>query len=312
MLQTVPPVVTIGVDTAETGPRKGLQNRTMDPSGSSASLFAEAARGALPPRADLAEVDVHLLRPLVLRLREGHPQRLGLRERLVAPHPGRRRRLPDGQLLFWDVRDMTTPMDSCILTDGNKESPKTLGGVCLEWMQEAGPTKYLIGTEHGIILSANKKPKKLASAGKDLRNKPLLKALAQREEAVRTGKLATIIYVRDFNAKGHEIAGYVDYAHRLRTTDFEAVFDGKKTIMPTPRDLSYFNWQTMNSAVTSSENWTVLTDDERGLLFKHARDGKIVDVDPDAEPGDNTARFDIKTDEYHHVVLYDHITRRRK
>ena len=129
---------------------------------------------------------------------------------------------------------------------------------------------------------ANKKPKKLASAGKDLRNKPLLKALAQREEAVRTGKLATIIYVRDFNAKGHEIAGYVDYAHRLRTTDFEAVFDGKKTIMPTPRDLSYFNWQTMNSAVTSSENWTVLTDDERGVLFKHARDGKIVDVDPDA------------------------------
>ena len=116
----------------------------------------------------------------------------------------------------------------------------------------------------------------------------MLKALAQREEAVRTGKLATIIYVRDFNAKGHEIAGYVDYAHRLRTTDFEAVFDGKKTIMPTPRDLSYFNWQTMNSAVTSSENWTVLTDDERGVLFKHARDGKIVDVDPDAEPGDNT------------------------
>ena len=159
---------------------------------------------------------------------------------------------------------------------------------------------------------ANKKPKKLASAGKDLRNKPLLKALAQREEAVRTGKLATIIYVRDFNAKGHEVAGYIDYAHRLRTTDFEAVFDGKKTIMPTPRDLSYFNWQTMNSAVTSSENWTVLTDDERGVLFKHARDGKIVDVDPDAEPGDNTARFDLKTDEYHHVVLYDHITRRRK
>ena len=100
---------------------------------------------------------------------------------------------------------------------------------------------------------ANKKPKKLASAGKDLRNKPLLKALAQREEAVRTGKLATIICVRDFNAKGHEIAGYIDYARRLRTTDFEAVFDGKKTIMPTPRDLSYFNWQTMNSAVTNSK-----------------------------------------------------------
>ena len=35
----------------------------------------------------------------------------------------------------------------------------------------------------------NKKPKKLASAGKEFRNKPLLKALAQREEAVRLHRL---------------------------------------------------------------------------------------------------------------------------
>jgi hypothetical protein len=48
----------------------------------------------------------------------------------------------------------------------------------------------------------NKKPKKLASAGKDLSKKPLLKALAQRKEAVRVGKLSTLIYVRDFNKKG--------------------------------------------------------------------------------------------------------------
>eukprot|EP00746_Dinoflagellata_sp_MGD_P124570 gnl/MRDRNA2_/MRDRNA2_59169_c0_seq1.p1 gnl/MRDRNA2_/MRDRNA2_59169_c0~~gnl/MRDRNA2_/MRDRNA2_59169_c0_seq1.p1 ORF type:complete len:574 (-),score=112.18 gnl/MRDRNA2_/MRDRNA2_59169_c0_seq1:23-1744(-) len=71
----------------------------------------------------------------------------------------------DGQLLFWDVRDMAEPIDSCILTDGAKDDPKTLGGVSLEWMQEAGPTKYLIGTEHGIILSASKKPKKAVEVG---------------------------------------------------------------------------------------------------------------------------------------------------
>jgi dynein intermediate chain 2 len=71
----------------------------------------------------------------------------------------------DGQLLFWDVRDLTEPIDSCILTDGQKEDPKTLGGVSLEWMQEAGPTKYLIGTEHGIILSCSKKPKKPVEVG---------------------------------------------------------------------------------------------------------------------------------------------------
>mmetsp|Transcript_14393 Transcript_14393/g.47735 ORF Transcript_14393/g.47735 Transcript_14393/m.47735 type:complete len:240 (-) Transcript_14393:235-954(-) len=158
----------------------------------------------------------------------------------------------------------------------------------------------------------NKKPKKLASAGKELSKKPLLKALAQREEAVRVGKLSTLIYVRDFNKKGHEISGYVDYADRLANSNFELVFDKKKPIMPTPKDLSYFNWETMNSTVNDSPNWQVITDDERGILFKNTRDGKIVDVDPKAKPGDNTTRFDVKTDEYHHVVLYDHLTRRRK
>ena len=158
----------------------------------------------------------------------------------------------------------------------------------------------------------NKKPKKLASAGKEFRNKPLLKALAQREEAVRTGKLATLIYVRDFSKKGHEISGYIDYAQRLKTTNFEQVFDRKKTLMPIPKDLSYFNWETMNSVVNDSPNWRVITDDERGILFKNTRDGKIIDVDPKAKSGDNTTRFDVKTDEYYHVVLYDHLTRRRK
>ena len=58
-------------------------------------------------------------------------------------------------------------------------------------------------------------------------------------------------------------------------------------------------------------DWIVLTDDERGILFKHARDGRL-STPSRREAGDNTARFDVKTDEYHHVVLYDHITRRRK
>ena len=47
------------------------------------------------------------------------------------------------------------------------------------------------------------------------------------------------------------------------------------------------------------------------VTFKNKRDGKIVDVDG-ARPGDHhSARFEIKTDEYHHVVLYDHVSRRR-
>ena len=37
-------------------------------------------------------------------------------------------------------------------------------------------------------------------------------ALAQREEAVRNGKLTTIIFIRDLNAKKQEVSGYIDYA----------------------------------------------------------------------------------------------------
>jgi len=65
----------------------------------------------------------------------------------------------DGRLLFWDVRKLNETVDECVLVDGAANS-KTQGGVSLEWMQEAGPTKFLVGTEHGLILSCSKKPKK--------------------------------------------------------------------------------------------------------------------------------------------------------
>lgn len=51
----------------------------------------------------------------------------------------------------------------------------------------------------------NKKPKKLASAGKQVDDCPLLHALKEREEAVRNGKLTTIVFIRDRNAKGQEV-----------------------------------------------------------------------------------------------------------
>jgi dynein intermediate chain 2 len=71
----------------------------------------------------------------------------------------------DGRLLFWDVRNMSETTDELGLTDGGKEEPKTIGGVSLEWMQEAGPTKFLVGTEHGLILAASRKPKKPVELG---------------------------------------------------------------------------------------------------------------------------------------------------
>lgn len=42
-------------------------------------------------------------------------------------------------------------------------------------------------------------------------------ALADREEAVSDGRLQTIIFIRDVNARGQEVSGYIDFDHRLPT-----------------------------------------------------------------------------------------------
>ena len=46
-------------------------------------------------------------------------------------------------------------------------------------------------------------------------------------------------------------------------------------------------------------------------MFKNARDGKIVTSTRQVDRGTTAQGFDLVTDEYHHVVLYDHISRRR-
>nr|XP_020450803.1 uncharacterized protein C4orf22 homolog isoform X3 [Monopterus albus] len=119
----------------------------------------------------------------------------------------------------------------------------------------------------------------LASAGKELKDN-FLKALAEREEANRSGKMTSVIFIRDHNTLGQEVSGYIDYAHRLKTQDFEPYFNGKKRLMPGRSDLCYCNWKTQVSMSTSSPNFEVIYDDPNGLLFKNKRDKKILNVDP--------------------------------
>ena len=138
-----------------------------------------------------------------------------------------------------------------------------------------------------------------------------LQALAQREEAVRNGKLTTIIFIRDRNAKKQEISGYIDYAHRLKTENLEPIFECKKRLLPKPSDLSFFNWETQTSTSNPTPNFQVIADNEAGLLFKNKRDRKIINVDPKSRPGDNSTRFDVVTDEYLQVgvtFLHDFCT----
>jgi len=74
--------------------------------------------------------------------------------------------------------------------------------------------------------------------------------LQRREEAVRNGKLATIVFVRDVNVRGQEVSGYIDYGERLSSGGMEAVFSLKQRFLPRPTDLSFYNWDTHASSTT--------------------------------------------------------------
>ncbi|NP_001019785.1 cilia- and flagella-associated protein 299 isoform 1 [Mus musculus] len=152
--------------------------------------------------------------------------------------------------------------------------------------------------------------KTLTSAGKELHD-DFLKALAMREEDNRAGKLSTVIFIRDRNPHGQEVSGYIDYAHRLKSEDFEVYFNGKRRLLPRTTDMSFYNWDSHIAVCNSSPNYQVIADNPEGLLFKYKRDRKILNVDPKAHPGDNSTRIPIQTDLYAHVVLFDHVSRRK-
>jgi hypothetical protein len=155
----------------------------------------------------------------------------------------------------------------------------------------------------------------LCSVGFDYSNKPFLQALAEREELVRSGKLSTIIFIRDFNAKGQEVSGYIDYGHRLQSEDCRIYFSGKKRMLPKPSDLSYYNWETHTNTSSPTATFQLRADEAHGLVFKCSKDRKLVSVDPSrgdsGKTGDSSERVSVTTDEYVQVALYDHVTRRK-
>ncbi|XP_050964981.1 cilia- and flagella-associated protein 299 isoform X1 [Labeo rohita] len=158
-------------------------------------------------------------------------------------------------------------------------------------------------------LASGSQQKKLASTGKELKDN-FLRALAEREEANRSGEMTSIIFIRDRNSHGQEISGYIDYSHRLKSEDFEPYFSGKKRLMPKTTDLSFYNWGTQVAKHNGSSNYEVITENPSGLLFKCKNDRKILNVDPEATPGDSSTRTPVQSDLYVHVVIYDHVTRK--
>ncbi|XP_077593361.1 dynein axonemal intermediate chain 2 [Stigmatopora nigra] len=65
----------------------------------------------------------------------------------------------DGQILWWDVRRLSEPTEKLIL-DPSREGniDRALGAISLEF-EATMPTKFLVGTEQGIVVSCNRKAK---------------------------------------------------------------------------------------------------------------------------------------------------------
>lgn len=66
----------------------------------------------------------------------------------------------DGSVHWWDTRRISEPVESLVLQEkGNDGNNPVLGGVSMEYEAVAGPTKFMVGTEQGIVLSCNRKAK---------------------------------------------------------------------------------------------------------------------------------------------------------
>lgn len=66
----------------------------------------------------------------------------------------------DGQMLWWDTRRLSEPTDSLLMCTDTKGNGQVLGGSSLEYNSEAGPSKYLVGTEQGVVMLVNLKNRK--------------------------------------------------------------------------------------------------------------------------------------------------------
>lgn len=73
----------------------------------------------------------------------------------------------DGQLLWWDIRKLQGgPTDMMKLTG---PEGTTYGGTCIEYNTDAGPTRYLVGTEEGAVLLCDRKAKKDSESQKSIK-----------------------------------------------------------------------------------------------------------------------------------------------
>ncbi|XP_060948510.1 dynein axonemal intermediate chain 2-like [Limanda limanda] len=65
----------------------------------------------------------------------------------------------DGQILWWDVRKLSEPTERLVLDLGREGNlSRALGAISLEF-ESTMPTKFMVGTEQGLVVSCNRKAK---------------------------------------------------------------------------------------------------------------------------------------------------------
>lgn len=65
----------------------------------------------------------------------------------------------DGQVLWWDIRKLGEPTEKLILDTTKKQDiTKAQGGISLEY-EPTMPTKFMVGSEQGSVMSCNRKAK---------------------------------------------------------------------------------------------------------------------------------------------------------
>ncbi len=66
----------------------------------------------------------------------------------------------DGQVLWWDIRKLGEPSEMLMLEDKAADSGgRLMGGVSMEYSAAGGPSKFLVGTEQGKVVSCSRKAK---------------------------------------------------------------------------------------------------------------------------------------------------------
>ncbi|XP_022915708.1 cilia- and flagella-associated protein 299-like [Onthophagus taurus] len=139
----------------------------------------------------------------------------------------------------------------------------------------------------------------------------LQKELSLRENANRLGIMGTIIFLRIYTKKGHEVSGYIDYADSLANNDWLPFFKGLKPLQPRIGDLGYYDWKTNKYTYKDSRNYKIVVDPDIGLMFQNRFDRKYIVVDPTQHPGPNSVRIRLATDENGTIIFYDHIVMQR-